>query len=638
MSKRSIRRLSIILTFIVATFMFAALSTYAASVSNATGQVNSKSGAYLRKSSSTSSKKVKKLKNNTNLVIKNEIFKSKTSTAKKNKWYQVTAGSYSGYIRADLVDNIKYTTVQGKITGKVNYRAGAGTKMKNKGSYKKGTVITVYSKAKPVSSTKGSSSTWYKVKVGSKKYYLCSKYVALLDPPAPATNTAAGVATDDVSNPAPTINVPSVDIVLPAKGMINSSNGVNVRAKTNTSSTIVTTLGNNKVVSITRVVFKSTTSTAADQKWYKISADGVTGYVRADLVDNITYNPVSAKTSCAANYRVGAGTGMELAGSLSQGTSINVVLEAEPVESAKGDSMTWYMIQYNGKYYYTTSTNIDVTSVPIAQKAADEDTFIANLRNQGFPESYISPLVKLHRVHPNWKFTAKGCGAWSTAVSAECKGTFSLIQRSGSAWVSANKDEVSYYMDPRNFLNEERIFMFEKLSYDPTIHTEAVVNKVLSGTKLATYGFKGAWFVTYGAQYDVSPVHLASRARQETGGGSIAIDGTGKSNGVVVYNPFNIGAYSDVKEGLTYAYKQGWTSKEASIKGGAQFLGKDYINKGQNTIYSQKFNIVNGAASHQYMQNIKAPFAEAYSTYASYLGCGILYDGHTFIIPVYSGL
>lgn len=615
-------------------FMFAAISSYAASVSNATGLVNSKSGAYLRKSTSTSSKKVAKLKNNTKLVIKNEIFKSKTSTSKKKKWYQVTANGKSGYIRADLVDTIKYTTVSGKITGKVNYRVGAGTKMKNKGAFKKGASVTVYAKAKPVSSTKGSSSTWYKVKVGSKKYYLCSKYVKLVDP----TPTNAGVATDDVSKPAPTIIVPTVDIVLPATGQINSSDGVNVRSQANTESTVVKTLANNKVVTINKKIFKTNTSTKATDCWYKVSTDGVTGYIRSDLVDNINYNSVTAKTSCEANYRVGAGTSMELKGTLAKGTTISVLLEAEPTSATKGDSSTWYMIKYNGSIYYTTSTNIDVTSVPKPSTPEDQATFEANLKNQGFPSSYITKLAAIHKTHPNWKFTAKKCGDWSKAVSAEASGNYSLIQRSGSAWVSATSSEVAYYMNPLNFLNEERIFMFEKLSYDPTIHTETVVNKVLSGTKLATYGFKASWFVTYGKQYGVSPVHLASRARQETGGGSIAIDGTGKSNGTVVYNPFNIGAYSDVKEGLTYAYKHGWTTKEASIKGGAAFIADGYINAGQDTIYSQKFNLVNNKPNHQYMQNIKAPYAEAYSTYASYLGCGILYDGHTFVIPVYSGM
>lgn len=634
LSKRLVRRLSILFTLVAVIFMFASLNTYAASVKNATGLVNSKSGAYLRKTTSSSSKKVKLLKNNTKLTIKKVVFTKKTSTAKKYKWYQVTASGKSGYIRSDLVDTIKYTTVKGKITSKVNYRVGAGTKMKKKGSFKKGKEITIYLKAKPVSSTKGSSSTWYMVKVGSKKYYICSKQVKLLDPPAPS----AGVATNEVSNPAGTIKVPNVDLVLPATGQVNSSNGINVRASASTNASIVTTLPDNKYVTINKKIFVTNDKTSAENVWYKISTDGKTGYIRSDLIDNIQYNSVTAKTSDAANYRVGAGTSMKLVGTLAKGTTVTVRLEAEPTSSTNGGSSKWYMIQVDGKNYYTCSTNIDVTSVPKPSTPEDEATFKANLKNQGFPDSYITKLVALHKIHPNWKFTAKNCGSWTTAVAAENTGNYSLIQRSGSDWVAANKTEVSYYMDPRNFLNEERVFMFEKLSYDANIHKESVVNKVLSGTKLATYGFKGAWFVTYGKQYNVSPVHLASRARQETGGGSIAIDGTGKYKGTVVYNPFNIGAYETVQDGLKYAYNEGWTTKEKSIKGGAEFIASGYINAGQDTMYSQKFNIVNSKASHQYMQNIKAPYSESYSTYASYVGCGILYDGHTFVVPVYSGM
>ena len=38
-------------------------------------------------------------------------------------------------------------------------------------------------------------------------------------------------------------------------------------------------------------------------------------------------------------------------------------------------------------------------------------------------------------------------------------------------------------MDPRNFLNEVRIFEFEKLSYDSTNNQKSGIEKILYGTE-----------------------------------------------------------------------------------------------------------------------------------------------------------
>lgn len=626
----------ILIISLVATLFFSltAVGGFALSVGNATGQINNKGTLSVRKSTSTSSKKVATVKNNTKVTISNDIFKSKTSDSKSKRWYKITVNGKTGYVLAKRVDNLKYASLQGTVckAGTI-YRAGAGTKMKKKGTLKKGTQVTVLMKAQPVSSTKGSSSTWYRIRYKNNVYFVCSANISLI------ANSPSEVSSGNASKPAPTIKVTSLEYALPAYGQINSTSGVNVRSESNTSSSIVTVLSNNKTVCINKVIFKSKTSTAAEDKWYKISADGKTGYIRADLVDNITYNKVSGTVTGTCKYRVGAGTSMTSKGSLSKGKKVDILLEAQPVSSTKGSSDLWYMISINGNKYYVCSSNINITSIGTPQAPMDDKTFQADLKSKGFPDTYITKLMEVHKIHPNWSFTAKNCGSWSTAVAAEAKGKFSLIQRSGSSkWVSANETEIKYYMDPRNFFNDERIFQFENLNFNPTLHTEAVVNKVLSGTQLAANGFQASWFVKYGAQYNTSPVHLASRARQETGGGSIAINGKGTYNNTVVYNPFNIGAYSTVSDGLKKAYEMGWTTKEKSIAGGAQFIGNGYINAGQNTMYSQKFNIVNGAATHQYMQNIKAPYAESYSTYASYAAFGILYDGHSFQIPVYSGM
>lgn len=168
----------------------------------ATAKIDSKDGAILRKSASTSSASVKVLANNSNITIKKEVFTTKKSTAKTKKWYYVTAGKKTGYVRSDLVDNVKYSyTVKAKTTAALNYRKGAGDKMPLVDTFKK--KATVY-KVLPAKA-KGSSVVWYKLKVGQKYYYASGKYIKNIDAtPVTPTNPSDKIAvipSDDTTFP-----------------------------------------------------------------------------------------------------------------------------------------------------------------------------------------------------------------------------------------------------------------------------------------------------------------------------------------------------------------------------------------------------------------------------------------------------
>lgn len=114
--------------------------------------------------------------------------------------------------------------------------------------------------------------------------------------------------------------------------------------------------------------------------------------------------------------------------------------------------------------------------------------------------------------------------------------------------------------------------------------------------------------------------------------------------GKTVYNPYNIGATSGsnpAMKGLKYAYRKGWTSRKKAVYGGAQVLSKDYINRGQNTIYYQRFNVKNGwlrAGTHQYMTNITAPYTESKSMATAYKAYGLTGEKLVFEIPVYKSM
>ena len=141
---------------------------------------------------------------------------------------------------------------------------------------------------------------------------------------------------------------------------------------------------------------------------------------------------------------------------------------------------------------------------------AADSSFEAQLTAQGFPESYKVELRKLHEAHPNWTFKAKLLDyTWDEAVAKQIanqnantisrnfpdaykavkQGTYDFenhdyIAKDGDTWVSASDAAVKFYMDPRNWLDEESIFMFEANTYNPSYQSEAIVKKILETTAL----------------------------------------------------------------------------------------------------------------------------------------------------------
>ena len=207
-----------------------------------------------------------------------------------------------------------------------------------------------------------------------------------------------------------------------------------------------------------------------------------------------------------------------------------------------------------------------------------DNAFEKKLDEQQFPESYKKWLRALHNEHPNWTFKALHTNLdfnnavetekWISSISAcsSCYLADPNPHQTEPGWYIANSQTVSYYLDPRNFLDLDSILMFEDLSYSSN-HNASVVSGVLKGTFMngndpidnMSYA---QIFVDAGKTHDVSPVYLASLARQEMGvSAGLAATGerfTYKGNTYEgFYNFFNIGAYSSeekpCKAGLVYA-------------------------------------------------------------------------------------
>lgn len=384
--------------------------------------------------------------------------------------------------------------------------------------------------------------------------------------------------------------------------------------------------------------------------------------------------------SCTAdvlNVRSGAGTGYSKTGTVSYGDSLTILSETTDSSDAK-----WYKISCGNVTGYVSAAYVQLTSSG-SQGSSDAD-FESYMTKQGFPESYKPYLRTLHEQHPKWIFTAQKLGVdWNTALKEECVVGRNLVHSSALAswksmekgaydfnggywygldgsWVAASKEIIMYYMDPRNFLNDTYIFMFENQSYNSSYQTESGVKTILADTfmsgsytcpdtkKKYTYS---QTFMDAAKKSGVSPYHLASRCRNEQG-----VNGAPQSLGTVkdyenYFNFFDIQAYATstmtaAEMGCKYAkttnptYLLPWTNQYKSIVGGSIFLGTGYITKGQDTLYLQKFDMVdggNGLYYHQYMTCVFGQANEAISLKNAY-SQDILNSAMEFKIPVYNNM
>ena len=325
-----------------------------------------------------------------------------------------------------------------------------------------------------------------------------------------------------------------------------------------------------------------------------------------------------------------------------------------------------------------------ILSIPYIANAAQ---YYQTVRSgiAAFPESYQTKLKELSAKYPNWKFQAYYTGIpWDELLEKE-RGDDSIRRNRVSAnseltWkhqcedaIEATEDYlcasdaiVAYYLDPRNFLNEQNIFQFVETSYNEQQQTASAIEQSVKGTFLdntiTCKDFNGndvtmsysQIIVEAAKESNVSAYYIKSKIIQEVG-----VNGSGSVTGTYpghegYYNFFNYGAYDTgdpIANGLVYAQQQGWDSQYKAIVGGAKLIGKQYIDAGQNTPYFNKWDVVgtkilqdgqsqtvqeSDMFAHQYMTNIQDPTNQSYSYYDLY--SQNLNSDITFIIPVYDDM
>ncbi len=329
----------------------------------------------------------------------------------------------------------------------------------------------------------------------------------------------------------------------------------------------------------------------------------------------------------------------------------------------------WYAVTYNGISGYTRSDFIKLIN------QTQDPAFEGQISD--FPESYKPYLRKLHAVYPNWVFRAdKLKMSFDEAVYNEDKYPRKLVNLSSDGvsfrsmgkdsfnwvtgtwsnteggWTGASTELIAYYMDPRNFLNPTYIYSYMTVAYSPTLQTAEGLDERVSGTFLAN-GYSDPEDPDFGGSYinvimeaarqsDVSPYVLAATIIQEQGNSGESALVSGASSYGKYFNFFNIGATGStdaaiIANGLNYAKNSGWTTRSASIIGGAKKYAESYVNSGQDTYFNKNFDLLNEPFyTFQYAQDIHNTFSLGRGESSNYAK---LFDAKlNFRIPVYTAI
>lgn len=383
-------------------------------------------------------------------------------------------------------------------------------------------------------------------------------------------------------------------------------------------------------------------------------------YAYTPVAGTVTDGPVKVRSAPVNGDKVALVTA---------GTAVTVT-----DESNGSDGYVWYQIQVTVSGAAVTGY-IRSDFIAIATELSADEQYVAGLKAAGFPDSYCPALLELHKKYPQWQFIPVQTNLdWNTVVAKESATGKNLIQSAvndarkstdeaaynwatntwygfdGAGWVSASKEYIAYCMDPRNFLNETYIFQFETLEYSDYQNVTGVsnilANTFMAGNYTDTDGVTRSYadtFMEIGTNLWVSPYHLAARCKQEQGMKGTSPLISGKYTGYEgYYNYFNVRAFetsnaSATVNGLAYAKQQSWNSIYKAIAGGSEVVANNYVKKGQNTIYFEKFNVVytKSLYSHQYMTNLQAAMSEG-----SIMGKAYADKQQAFVfrIPVYNNM
>lgn len=291
-----------------------------------------------------------------------------------------------------------------------------------------------------------------------------------------------------------------------------------------------------------------------------------------------------------------------------------------------------------------------------------------NLSESKYP-GYKEKIDELKEKHPNWTFTLFYTKLnWQDVIKNEghvdnTKYPLNLIPDSSKypedwkceidkdkafdngTWLCASDKAIKYIMDSRNILQDDEIFQFLELKYVDEAQSKAGIESITKDSFLEGENISNT-LIQIGKNTNVDPYFIAARLIQEQGKKGTVLSQGYTYEDKIVYNPFNIKASGNsqkeiIENAAKYAYEQNWDTLEKGLLGGAYFIKEAYINKGQNTLYLQKFDIVDKDGrvyNNQYMQNLLASTSEASNIKKIYESTNTVDSDLNFIIPLYKNM
>lgn len=196
----------------------------------------------------------------------------------------------------------------------------------------------------------------------------------------------------------------------------------------------------------------------------------------------------------------------------------------------------------------------------------------------------------------------------------------------GDVKLAGNVTEYADENDIKEAMTMESSNNFQFLPLDSQSDAgEDELNKLLDGKGILEG--TGAAFIEAEQKHNINALYLISHALLETGHGQSELASGIEVEGTTYYNFFGIGAFDHdaIAEGSSYAQEADWSTPDAAITGGAEFIRTNYLDNGQNTLYRMRWNPEN-PGTHLYATDIEWAEKIASIMNSYYNSLGLEYD------------
>lgn len=619
--------------------------------------ITNKNGVNMRTEAGSNYTKITNLKYNTYVSLVNSTKYKGTGCV--DGWYKIKLNEKTGYVCSTYLSTSSLSTY---VTGidSLNVRSGTGTNYSTITTVTKNENLTLLSTTK-YKGTGCSNNGWYKISINGKTGYVCSNYTKLGKDTATSTSTTT----------AKTITSHSTKY-----SYYNTVNKWTYRVNEDYAYVRTSPTG-----SIKDTVYLGTeldylgsskaTSNCSDG-WYKVKYfTNKTGYICKTYVDKYSSITKSDSAYCTTLKNNGFPASYCPYLTYLHSKYPNWVFKAEKV----GDSFLNAINQEAGKNYTQITKRSYLSSTTIAERPdwrRASDAYIAFMLD---PRNYFNEknIFAFEQLSYNSTLDNK------TIVRTILNNTWLDTNTYAGYFVDAGKTHnvspgvLAARVKQEGGSNKK----YEGVSGTVTNYWNVTNSGYICSS--STYGtVNGSYFklksgtylnVRSGAGTNKSKLKYPNgNTIAATSNDSIKLVSTKKYTGdgctsgwykvsvnkslKGIYNFYNIGAYGDnpVLRGLAAAagYVDDldgtpWNTRYKAIVNGASFVANGYINRGQDTLYYQKFDVDSNTTyynrySHQYMTNILAPASESLSTYRSYKSLGILNKKLVFKIPVFNSM